>query len=270
MTLKRCLGGVVPDNLLAEIPDRFEVIGDIAIISLPSSCEPYQEDIALAILSLRRNIRTVLSRLSIREGEARVARFRTILGTSTVTTHREFGFRYQLDVARVFFSPRLATERQRILAQIRPGEEILVPFCGVGPSVIPAAAKGARVTAIDQNPEAIVWLEKNLVLNRVDQNVRVLAGDARIIVGGLSPVFDRAICPTPYGMDGFLRQVTPLVKTGGMIHFYTFCNPRQAADLAGRLPGEGLEVLLFRDCGHVAPRVNRYIYDLRKKGDQGS
>jgi tRNA (guanine37-N1)-methyltransferase len=265
MTLKRCLQGVVPDALLPEVPYHFEVIGDIAIISLPLSCEPYSEDIALAVLSLRRNIRTVLSRLSVREGEARIARYRTILGTSTVTTHREFGFRYQLDVARVFFNPRLASERQRVSAQIQPGETVLVPFCGVGPCVIPAAAKGARVTAIDQNPEAIMWLEKNLAENRVEGNVRVVAGDARLVMKDLIPGFDRAICPTPYGMDEFLFQVASLVKSDGLVHFYTFKNPRQAADLTGRLPDNGLEVVLFRDCGHVAPGVNRYVYDLRKK-----
>ncbi len=265
MTLKRFLQGVVPDVLLPEIPSRFEVIGDIAIISIPSSCDAYREDIALAILSLRRNIRTVLSRVSIRKGEARVASFRTILGTSTVTTHREFGFRYQLDVARVFFSPRLATERQRIFAQIHPGEKILVPFSGVGPFVIPAAAIGTQVTAIEQNPEAVWWLEKNLALNRVDENVTVLAGDARTIMDGLSPEFDRAVCPTPYGMEGCLSQVASLVKEEGKIHFYSFCNPTQAKDLAGHLPDDGLEVLLFRDCGHVAPGVNRYVFDLLKK-----
>jgi tRNA (guanine37-N1)-methyltransferase len=265
MTLKRCLQGVVPDALLPEVPHHFEVIGDIAIISLPPSCEPYREDIALAVLSLRRNIRTVLSRLSVREGEARIARYRTILGTSTVTTHREFGFRYHLDVAKVFFNPRLAAERQRVSAQVREGEEILVPFCGVGPCVIPAAAQGARVTAIDQNPEATLWLERNLAANRVEENVRVITGDARQVMEDLPPDFDRAICPAPYGMDEVLFQVARLVKSGGMVHFYTFKNSGQAADLAGRLPDDGLEVVLFRDCGHVAPGVNRYVYDLQKK-----
>jgi tRNA (guanine37-N1)-methyltransferase len=265
MTLKRRLKGIVPDSLVREIPTSYEVIGNIAIVTIPPSCDPYKQDIALAVLSMRRNVRAVLSRVSVREGDERVPRFEILVGTSTVTEHREFGFRYKLDVARVFFNPRLATERQRIFSNIRPGEEILVPFCGVGPFVIPAAARGTIVTAIEKNPEAAAWLTRNVALNGVEGRVRVIEGDAWHIVEGLSPGFDRAICPTPYGMDHVLPLIASRVKTGGTIHFYTFKNEWQAEELALRLPQEGLGLLSYRTCASVAPGVNRYVFDLLKK-----
>ena len=34
----------------------------------------------------------------------------------TITTHKEFGFIYHLDVARVFFNSRLGSERMRVAA----------------------------------------------------------------------------------------------------------------------------------------------------------
>jgi tRNA (guanine37-N1)-methyltransferase len=268
MTLKRRLKGIVPDMLIRDIPTSYEVIGNIAIVPIPPSCDAYKQDIALAVLSMRRNIRTVLSPVSAREGDERVPRFETLIGTSTVTEHHEFGFRYRLDVARVFFNPRLATERQRIFSKLEPGEEILVPFAGVGPFVIPAAARGTVVTAIEKNPEAAAWLRGNLTLNGVEGRVRVIEGDAWRILEGLSPGFDRAICPTPYGMDAVLPLVASRVKSGGIIHFYTFQNDRQAEDLALRFPQEGLDVLLSRGCGQVAPGVNRYVFDLLKKSEQ--
>jgi tRNA (guanine37-N1)-methyltransferase len=262
MNLKRLLEGTVPDSLLHEIPTSYDVIGNIAIISIPPSCDPYRQDIALAILAHRRNVKTVLMRLPGREGDDRAPRLESLIGTSTVTEHREFGYRYRLDVSRVFFSPRLATERQRVFSSVREGELVLIPFCGVGPFVIPAAAQGSVITAIEKNPEAIHWLQENLELNRVEKQVRVIEGDALEILPGLNPAFDRVICPTPYGRDGVLPLVVSRLKIGGIIHFYTFKNDRQAGDMARRFPTNGCDVLFAGSCGPVAPGVNRYVFDL--------
>jgi tRNA (guanine37-N1)-methyltransferase len=264
MTLKCLLEGTVPDSLLHEIPTSYDVIGNIAIVSIPSSCDPYRQDIALAIMAHRRNVKTVLSRLHSREGDDRVPRFETLIGTTTVTEHREFGFRYRLDVSRVFFSPRLATERQRVFSSVRDDELVLIPFCGVGPFVIPVAAQGSVITAIEKNPEAIHWLKENLALNRVENQVRVIDGDALEILPGLEPVFDRVICPTPYGRDDVLPLVVSPLKIGGIIHFYTFKNDRQAGDIARCFPANGCDVLFAGSCGPVAPGVNRYVFDLRR------
>lgn len=262
MTLKRLLEGTVPESLLHEIPTSYDVVGNIAIVSVPPSCYPYRQDIALAIMAHRRNVKTVLLRLPGREEDNRVPRFETLIGTSTVTEHREFGFRYRLDVSRVFFSPRLATERQRVFTSVREGEKVLIPFCGVGPFVVPVAAQGSVITTIEKNPEAVHWLGENLELNRVVDRVRVIEGDALEILPGLAASFDRVICPTPYGRDDVLPLVASRTKIGGIIHFYTFKNDRQAKELARRLPESGLDVLFAGRCGPVAPGVNRYVFDL--------
>jgi tRNA (guanine37-N1)-methyltransferase len=265
MTVKRFLKGIVPDSLVNKMPVSFDIIGTIAIVTIPPACEPFKQDIALAILSMRRNVRTVLSRLTPHEGDERLPRFEILTGSSTVTEHREFGFRYRLDVTRVFFNPRLATERQRIFSVIKSGEEILVPFCGVGPFVIPIAARGAVVTAVEKNPDAVAWLRKNLELNGVEERVNLIQGDAWRVLEEFLPRFDRAVCPTPYGMDKVFPLVSSRVKTGGVIHFYTFKNDRQAIELASQFSEDGLKVLFFRRCGPVAPGVSRYVFDLLKK-----
>jgi tRNA (guanine37-N1)-methyltransferase len=182
-----------------------------------------------------------------------------------VTEHRESGFRYKLDVSRVFFSPRLATERKRVFSSVREGERVLVPFCGVGPFVIPVAAEGASVTAVENNPDAMRWFLENLVLNRVEGRVRAIEGDVLEILPGLDSSFDRVICPTPYGRDDVLPLVTSRARTGGIVHFYTFKNDRQAGEMVRRFPAEGLEVLFAGRCGPVAPGVNRYVYDLCRR-----
>ena len=175
------------------------------------------------------------------------------------------GLRIELDVGTVFFNPRLASERKRVTDQVQSGERVLIPFCGVGPFVIPAAARGARILAVEKNPEAYRWLTRNVQVNGVEDRVTALPGDA--FDTSLLPVslFDRAIIPTPYGMDTIFDVLASRVKPGGMIHFYTFKNRNQADALAREFTRTGFEVVVQRRCGNVAPSVSRWVFDLVKK-----
>jgi tRNA (guanine37-N1)-methyltransferase len=266
MGLKDQLKETLPGRVLCSLSDRFDVIGNIAVLSLPEELSDYRFVIADAVMLRRRSIRTVLNKISRIDGSCRTARYEILAGNGTVTVHREYGFAYRLEVGKVFFNPRLASERKRVTDQVCHGERVLVPFCGVGPFVIPAAARGAAVIAVEQNPEACRWLAENVASNGVDDRVTVLAGDA--FAAALLPAgaFDRAIIPTPYGMDAIFAVVTPLVKTGGMIHFYTFCNPDQADALGQAFIRRGLALVARRRCGNVAPSISRHVYDLRKTG----
>jgi len=264
MGLKDQLRGIIPDHSLCYLSDRFDVIGTVAVLCLPPSLSEYKPLIAHAILSRRKNIKTVLNKTSRLEGSNRTASFEILAGQSTITVHHEYDFTCRLDVGTVFFNPRLASERNRVTCQVQPGERVLVPCCGVGPFVIPAAARGAEIVAVEQNPEACRWLVENLKLNRVGERVTIIQGDA--FDTSLLPIhsFDRAIIPTPYGMDAIFEVVAPLVKPQGMIHFYTFRNRIQADALGAEFGQKGFEVVTQRRCGNVAPGVSRWVYDLVK------
>lgn len=265
MGLKDQLRGIIPDHTLCYLSDRFDVIGSIAVLSLPSSLSGYKTAIAHAILSRRKNIKTVLNKTSKLEGCDRTAHYEILAGPGTITVHHEYSFAYRLDVGTVFFNPRLASERKRVTGQVQPGERLLVPCCGVGPFVIPAAARGAEIIAIEQNPEACRWLAENLELNGVEGRVTIIPGDA--FDPSLLPkyLFDRAIIPTPYGMDAIFEVIAPRVQRGGMIHFYTFKNRNQADALITGFKQKGFEVVTRRRCGNVAPGVSRWVYDLVKE-----
>jgi tRNA (guanine37-N1)-methyltransferase len=193
--------------------------------------------------------------------------FETLGGNGTVTLHREFGFLYRLDVRKVFFNSHLGYERSRVAKKVKSGERVLIPFCGVGPFAVPVAANGARVLAIESNSEACRWLAENVRLNRVENNIDLIKGDARSIADLLNLKdlkFDRAIIPTPYGMDHILDVLLPLVKKGGTIHFYTFKKKHQIDGLIAKYENAGLKVEFYRSCGNVAPNVSRWVFDLVK------
>lgn len=264
MGLKEQLKNILPGPALGSLSDRFDVIGNIAVLSLPEELTGYRFVIADAVISSRPTIWTVLNKITCLKGSDRTAQFEILAGSDTVTLHHEYGFTYQLDVRTVFYNPRLASERKRVTDQVHPGERVLVPFCGVGPYVIPAAARGATVVAVEQNPEACRWLEKNVLLNGLEDRVTISSGDAFDTSLLPSGAFDRAIIPTPYGMDAIFDIIAPRVKPGGMIHFYTFCNLDQSDALAEEFASRGFELVIKKRCGNVAPGISRWVYDLIK------
>ena len=225
--LQDAMKGIIEEPLLHMVPKSFDYVGGVAVISIPSELTDYKGAIALKLLSMRGNTRAVLNKISKLEGEHRVADFELLLGESTETLHKENGYIYKLDLKKVFFNPRLYSERRRIAAKITHGEYILIPFAGVGPFVFPAAGKGTKVFAVEINPEACAYLRENIRINRLERQVTVIQGDFENITEAKDLrfpecEFDRAIVPTPYGMDHSLIGVSKFIKKGGYIHFYTF------------------------------------------------
>lgn len=265
MKLRERLKEIVPGDRLGKLTNRYHIIGDIAILALPDELGGYRKEIAQGVLAQDKSIRMVLNKTTKLESERRVAGFEILAGGGdTITEHRENGFVFRLDVMRVFFNSRLGFERMRVARQIEPGEQVLVPFAGVGPFVVPAAARGSQAVALEKSREACIWLSQNARRNRVAKNIAIINADAFAIPQMLKQEFDRAIVPTPYGMDRILETVVRQVKVGGRIHFYTFKRRQQIERLVESYREMGLVVESFRRCGNVAPGVSRWAFDMTK------
>ncbi len=210
----------VPEEVKPLLPSSFDIIGDIAIIELPDELKPYGKAIGEAILKVHRHIKAVFAKGSKVEGEYRVRELVHLAGKNrTETIHRENGIRLKLDVAKVYFSPRLATERMRIFRKTRPGEVVFDMFAGVGPYSLLLARKAKLVFAVDINPWAVRYLEENVRLNKTNNVVPIL-GDVRKVAGKIKA--DRVIMNLPKFADKFLREAMLSVKPGGVIHYYGF------------------------------------------------
>lgn len=270
VSLQDAMIGIIEEPLLRLVPKSFDYVGDVAVISIPPELTAYKEVIASKLQSMRGNTQAVLNKISKLEGEHRVAEFELLLGESTETFHKENGYTYKLDLKKVFFNPRLYSERGRIAAKINPGEHVLIPFAGVGPFVLPAAGKGAKVYAVEINPDACICLRENIRINRLEKKVIIIQGNFENItdvkdIQFPENGFDRAIVPTPYGMDYSLVEVSKFVKKGGCIHFYTFKAESQITYLIEDFEKMGLEVEFYRRRGNVAPGISRWVFDFVKK-----
>jgi tRNA (guanine37-N1)-methyltransferase len=239
----------------------YEIIGDIAIITGRNPGDPTIGERGAMLLAAHHNVRTVLLRKSHGRDGARVPEYELIAGeVGTVTTHREYGFSYSLDLSRVFFSGKLGFERQRVAGLVRSGERVMVPFAGAGPFVVPAAARGARVMAVERSPVACQFLRENLERNGVAGLVKVIEGD---VFGDSRPGrFDRLIVPAPYSSRPELVPFLRWVRPGSMIHLYLFASRRQIPGLSGEFRCSGLLTRRVRKCGNVAPSVSRWVFDL--------
>ncbi len=262
MGLRRQLEGVIPDELMPYVSDHYDVVGDIVVLALHPALGPYKVTIAQAVAAGRKNIYTVLNKTRDVAGQHRTAQYEVLFGHVTTTTYHEFGFSYRLDVTKTFFSPRMAYERKRVTDQVEPGERVCVPFAGVGPFAIPAAARGADVQATEINPDAFRWLSENIVLNRVRESCHPHPGDAFDTSQFHHGSFDRIIIPAPYGAGDALSPFLPLLSEGGMAHSYTFRTKEEIPALVETYEKSGLAVTFYTACGNVAPGVSRWVFDL--------
>jgi len=214
-----------PADLLGFEPS-YERLGDVAIVD---EDDPQRaRDIADAIIDSDLPVRAVIDRASKVKGDLRVRDWTVVARVDdgdddrpvTETTHREYGFEYLLDLSRVYFSPRLATERHRVTEQVGAGEQAIDMFAGVGPFVIPMAARGATVVGVDLNPAAIEYLRENARRNGVDDRVTAIESDVRDVATDHADWADRIVMNLPHSADEFLDAAVTLAGDDCVIHYY--------------------------------------------------
>jgi len=193
---------------------RHELIGGIAVL------QDEDREGAERLLASRPSLHTALYPLGDVEGEYRTRRFLVLAGKDTTETlYREHGLLFSIDLAEAYFSPRLSTERQRVLGLARPGERVLDMFSGVGPFALTLARKASLVVACDLNPGAVRLLERNIRRNRA-RNVLPVFSDAARLPAILPWTFDRIVMNLPLGAARFLPVAASLSRPGTTVHVY--------------------------------------------------
>ena len=270
MNLKEALKDVFSQDELKILRRGFEIIGDIAILEIPDELEDRKHLIVEAVLRAHKHLKTVLRKKGEVSGIYRVASYEVLYGDRTETIAREFGCRYKVDPTKVYYSSRLSGERNRIANLVRDGENILVMFAGVGPyAILIARRKDVRVVGIEINPVACEYFRENVKLNKVEGRVEVICGDVRDVVPSLNREFDRIVMPSPFIAEEYVYLLPHAVRKGTVVHYYTIAGEEEEEELPERVENEfrknemTVETTFMRRVGSYAPRVNRYVLDLR-------
>jgi tRNA (guanine37-N1)-methyltransferase len=226
-SLAQVLENRLPPYLLASLPRAVDIVGDIAIIEIPAELKAHESLIGEAILTVHKNVRTVLAKAGAVSGTYRLREFAIIAGEHrTNTIHKEYGCKYHVDIAKAYFSPRLSQEHNRVASLVKKSETVVDLFAGVGPFSVLIAKNNAdaKVYAVDINPEAIEILKRNIRLNRVENRVIPIQGEAKQAVEErLLGVADRVIMNLPEKALEFVDTACKAIKpAGGVIHYYEF------------------------------------------------
>lgn len=268
--LKEILKGKISEKQLEKAPLSYDIIGDIAVMnSMPRGLKSKERVIAKAIMAQHKNVKVVAKKVGPTSGIERIRKVKVILGEKrTETIHVENGCKFKLDINKVYFSPRLGSERLRVIKQVKSGDVVYDLFAGVGVFAIPAAKIAKKVVAIDINKAACKYLEENARINRV--NVEVWHGDTRKVVtkNKWKNVADKIIMNLPMHSGEFLDIAFKIAKKNAIVYFYFFLPEEELFDGAIKLIEKAakkakrkVKIISKRKCGQLAPRIWRVVID---------
>ena len=248
------------------IISSFDIVGDIAIVRIPPEFREYEKDIGNAILSTHKSIKVVCADNGVVD-DYRIRDVRVIAGENrTETTHVEYGAKIKVDISKVYYSPRLATERYRIAKCVNEGEVVIDMFAGAAPFSILIAklAKPSRVYAVDINPVAAEYAVINSKENKVDDIVKVINGDARDVVPSLEKA-DHVIMNLPHNSHEFFPLA---INAGRNIHYYEIIEKDKVEERLEQLKekasneGKKAEVKEWQVVGSYSPSKVKIGVDL--------
>lgn len=271
--LKKALENVLTINEIKQLYGSFDIIGDIAVIKIPNSLLDKKFIIAKAIMDNIKSVKTVLRQATPISGDYRIRELEHILGErKTSTLYREYGCIFKVDLAKVYFSPRLSTERIRIARIVKGGEVVLNMFAGIGSFSILIAKHqpNSIVYSIDINPSAYDLMLENIKLNKVTGRVIPFLGDAKIIIeNSFRGIFDRVLMPLPEKAIDYIDAALLALKSKGIIHYYTHVHASKDEDPVEKAKREidnrlklNYKILGARIVREVGPRWSQVVLDL--------
>ncbi|GAB6030393.1 tRNA (guanine(37)-N1)-methyltransferase [Chamberlinius hualienensis] len=167
------------DAVLPDDQDKFSGysrIGHIIHVNLKQHLKEYRYLIAQVLLDKLNGIKTVVNKVDTIDSEFRNFKMEILAGESNmVALVKENRCDYEFDFSLVFWNPRLCTEHERIVNNLKEGSVLYDLFAGVGPFSIPAAKlRKCEVFANDLNPHSFKWLQHNAQLNKVNKRQELM------------------------------------------------------------------------------------------------
>ena len=265
--LKYHLKNKLSQKELKLVPSSFDVVGDILIFSeFPKELVKKEKIIGQTILKYYPHIKTVLKKIKKYSGRFRTPKLKVIAGKKRKeTVCKENNIFIKLDVEKVYFSPRMSSERKRIAELVKPNEYILVMFSGSGvyPLVIAKNSECKEVYGIEINPIAHKYALENIKKNKLENKIRLFLGDVKKIMPKLNKKFDRILIPLPKGGEDFLNLTLKYIKNKGVIHFYDFLHEgefyraEEKVKKACKQSRKKCKIMNIVKCGQYSPRFYR-------------
>ncbi|MBU0953504.1 MAG: class I SAM-dependent methyltransferase family protein [Nanoarchaeota archaeon] len=261
MSFRDQLLATVPEQLQEHLPNTYQQLGSICIFSLPAAVKSYKQAIGDAVLKVYPRFTTVCVQRGPISGELRQPTIERIAGNGTETVHKEHGILFHLDVTKVMFSKGNLAERKLLIPLVQPNEVVIDMFAGIGYFSL-GIAKQVPVTlfAIEKNPDAVFYLKKNIVANKIT-NVTVVEGDCRTV--SIPQKADRILMGYFPNTAQFLPTAFRMAKDTATIHYHDV-GKHLRETIERHAKNAGFTVTAFSEhiVKSVGPRTNHVVCDV--------
>ena len=257
----------LPKDVLDELPMRWEYVGNIIIIRMEASAEPYKDRIGRVYADELDASTVCVDRKGV-SGEFRRPSMEIIYGTETESVRLENGILYDFDVTKVMFASGNVDERERMKMLDCTGETVVDMFAGIGYFTLPIAkfANPDRIIACEKNPDSYEFLVKNIELNDVGDKVMPVLGDNRDLRIEKASV-DRILMGYVQRTQDFIPKALEMIRPGGMIHYHDTFYINEYKDRIKEIfdshRPDGYRIEGIREVKSFAPSVSHYVADIR-------
>lgn len=264
--LRERLKTKISSSDVEKIMKGYEKLGDIIIVAIPKENYDLRDFIGKCFHESF-NCQTVLEKGCI-SGEFRVPCYKMIIGEGFVTTHKENGIFYKMDLSKVMFSAGNVFERIRMANISSPDEVVIDMFSGIGYFTLPLAKYGrSKVWALEKNLDSYNLLLDNITLNKVSDKVTPLNIDCL----DFSPDFkaDRIVLGYFSTNEKFLLKALDMIKKGGILHYHNTISEKKEHEFKKDVEAtllkkdRRLEPLYYKKIKKYSPGVWHVVFDFK-------
>ncbi|MEA3329993.1 MAG: hypothetical protein U9Q06_04590 [Nanoarchaeota archaeon] len=261
---------------MGKIPQ--DIIGDIAILKFTRRTSWLIKKIkAKRFLREHKSVKTVLEKTEGFSGKLRTLKTKYLAGVKTKeATYKENNCIFKYNVDESYFSPRLSNERKVIADRVvklskKKETKILVMFAGISPYPIVVAKKlkqsGKQATIISNelNKKANIAGKKNIVLNKLQNIITLVDGNAKKLPIKLKEKFDIILMPRPNLDETFLKTALKLSKKGTVIFYHGFGTKKEVLEEIKRDIRNKIGKVSIRKAGDIGPYKYRWQAQFKVK-----
>jgi len=244
------------------LPSSYHILGNTLLLKLGPKARRHKKLIASSILKIFPHIKSVVLQKGVK-GEFRKPDVEFLAGKRlTEITHQELDCKFKLDVRKIMWSKGNHFERSRLVNLVKPGELIIDMFSGIGyfSVILGKHSKAKRIIALEKNPQAFLFLAKNISLNKL-HNITAVETDCRSFT--MKKKADRILMGYFPNTIRYLPHALKLAKKGTIIHYHDLTSDAKGLALKIRRAAKSkVKILNVKEVKQYSPSKRHYVFDL--------